>query len=349
MYYKEDWEKTKEYFKAWWDRELDEPIIQVFAPIEEAGTPYWDIWGFVKNWRRPDIVIKEFEEYCKNTFFGGGAYPNLWVNLGPCVIASYVGGEPEFKAETVWYKEISLEDIEKLDFNPESEWWMYTKEIVAEACKLGREKFIVGLPDLGAVTDILASLRGSRNLVVDFYRNPGRIKRFSSKILDIWFEVYGELCRTIKEYGQEGVSTWMGLWCRKQYYPIHADFAYMLSPSKFEELVLPYLKEYCVRLDYSIYHLDGIGQIAHVDLLLKLHELTGIQWVPGAGQPDTGDPKWLPLYRKIQESGKSLQLPGVPPSKIGFILKNLKQKGLIITTQCKSEKEAKLLVRGTIS
>lgn len=345
MYYKEDWEKIKEDFKAWWNKELDEALIQVFAPKKGSEVATWDIWSFIKNWRRPEVVIKNFEKYCQKTFFGGGAYPNLWINLGPCVIASYIGGESEFKAETVWYKEMPLEEIEKLDFNSENEWWIYTKEIIAEACKLGKEKFIVGLPDLGAVTDILASLRGSRNLVIDFYRNPDKIRRLSSRILDIWFKVYGELCGMMMEYGQEGISTWMGLWCHKQYYPIHADFAYMLSPSKFEELVLPYLKEYCLRLDYAMYHLDGIGQIAHVDLLLKLHELTGIQWVPGVGQPDTGDPKWLPLYKKVQECGKNLHLPGVPSNKVGFILKNLKQKGLIITTQCKSEEEARLLLK----
>lgn len=75
MYYKEDWKRTKEHFKAWWNRELDEPIIQVFAPKEGAGIINWDIWGFVKNWRKPSIVIREFEEYCQRTFFRRWSLP----------------------------------------------------------------------------------------------------------------------------------------------------------------------------------------------------------------------------------------------------------------------------------
>ena len=345
LHYKEDWSEVKEDFKAWWDRELDKPLVQVFAPKEENKTVAWDIWAFVKNRNSPHLAIEEFENYCRNTFFGGGAYPNLWINLGPCSIIAYMGVKPKFSAETVWYEALSWEEVESLEFNPTNEWWCYTKEVTVDACKLGRGRFIVGFPDIGAVTDIASLLRGSRNLVVDFYKSPERVRRLCDRLFEIWFKVYGELHELMKTYGQDGTSSWMGLWCHKCYYPIHADFAYMLPPLKFKELVLPYLKEYCLRLDYAIYHLDGVGQIPHVDLLLEIDELTGIQWVPGAGQPPVDDPKWLPLYRKIQKAGKNLQLPHVSSERIKFILENLDPKGLTFSTHCKSKKEAEMLLK----
>ena len=67
---------------------------------------------------------------------------------------------------------------------------------------------------------------------------------------------------------------------------------------------MPHLQEECRNLDWSIYHWDGPGQIPHLDLLLDIPELTGIQWVPGAGKPGTGSPKWFDLYRRIQARGK---------------------------------------------
>jgi 5-methyltetrahydrofolate--homocysteine methyltransferase len=339
LLYKEDWSERKEDFKSWWDRDLNKPLIQVFAPKVGSKDVAWDIWSFVKNWGKPHIVIEEFENYCRNTFFGGGAYPNLWINLGPCSVAAYMGAKPRFSAETIWYEKLSWEEIESLNLNSTNEWWRYTKEATAEACKIGKGKFIVGFPDIGAVTDIVCLLRGSKNLIMDLYRNLNKVKKLCDQIFEVWFKIYEELHESMKAYGQNGTSSWLDLWCHKRYYPIHADFAYMLPPSKFKEFVLPYLKDYCLKLDYAIYHLDGIGQIPHVDMLLEIDELTGIQWVPGAGQPPVDDPKWLPLYKKIQRAGKNLVLRHISPDRVKFILENLDLKGLAFSTQTKSEKD----------
>jgi len=256
-----------------------------------------------------------------------------------------MGAKSEFKSDTVWYGADSWERVESLDFDPSNQWWLYTKDITKKACEAARAKFIVGFPDLGAVTDIAASLRGHKDLIVDLYRNPDNVRKLSDRILQIWLNVYEQLYTIMRRYGQKGTSSWMELWCHKRWYPIHADFAYMLSPLKFEELVLPYLKEYCLGLDYAIYHLDGVGQIPHLDHLLDVEELTGIQWVPGAGQLGLESPEWLHLYRKVQKRGKNLVLQGVTPNGARFLLKNLKPKGLLLSTHCRSEAEARQLLK----
>ncbi len=68
----------------------------------------------------------------------------------------------------------------------------------------------------------------------------------------------------------------------------------------------PELQTTCKRLPRSIYHLDGIGQIRHLDLLLTIPELDGVQWVPGDGKPDCAN--WPDLYRKIHAAGKKMQV-----------------------------------------
>ncbi|GAG04559.1 unnamed protein product, partial [marine sediment metagenome] len=59
-------------------------------------------------------------------------------------------------------------------------------------------------------------------------------------------------------------------------------------------------------MDYAIYHLDGPKQLIHLDDLLSIPSLTGIQWVPGAGALPSIDEKWMPVYNKIQAAGKLL-------------------------------------------
>jgi 5-methyltetrahydrofolate--homocysteine methyltransferase len=67
---------------------------------------------------------------------------------------------------------------------------------------------------------------------------------------------------------------------------LSSDFSYLIGPAMFDEFVKPGLADSCRRLPHSFYHLDGPGQLAHLDSLLAIAELDGIQWVPGAGQPE---------------------------------------------------------------
>ena len=50
----------------------------------------------------------------------------------------------------------------------------------------------------------------------------------------------------------------------------------------------------------SIYHLDGPGEIPHLDMLLDIPRLNGIQWVAGAGKAALTDPCWFDMYKKMQ-------------------------------------------------
>jgi hypothetical protein len=80
----------------------------------------------------------------------------------------------------------------------------------------------------------------------------------------------------------------------------------MISPKMFEHLVLPDLIKCCDELDHAFYHLDGKGQIRHLDMLLSVERLRGIQWVPGDGAPPPE--AWLPLLKRIRDAGKLCQV-----------------------------------------
>jgi hypothetical protein len=82
----------------------------------------------------------------------------------------------------------------------------------------------------------------------------------------------------------------------------------MISPDMFDEFVKPELEASCKRLRNAFYHLDGIGQLSHLDSLLSIKELKGVQWIPGDGQPDMT--KWPEVYRKIRAAGKLIQIWG---------------------------------------
>ena len=107
---------------------------------------------------------------------------------------------------------------------------------------------------------------------------------------------------------------------------LQSDFSYVISPKMFERFVLPDLETCCEALDYAFYHMDGKGQLVHVDALLSIPRLRGIQWVPGYGKPPCEE--WLPLLKKIRAAGKLCQVT-VSPEGALTIMRELGGKGFV--------------------
>ena len=87
---------------------------------------------------------------------------------------------------------------------------------------------------------------------------------------------------------------------------LQCDLSYMISPQMFGRFVLPELAASCRRLGNPAYHLDGPGEIPHVDMLLSIPELRAIQYVPTVSARDAT--KYPDLYRRIRRGGKLIQV-----------------------------------------
>jgi hypothetical protein len=85
-------------------------------------------------------------------------------------------------------------------------------------------------------------------------------------------------------------------------------FCFIIGDDMFKEFVLPTLRRDTERLTNVIYHLDGVGELCHLDSVLSLPDLRAVQWVYGYGQP--GPMHWLDVYRKIRAAGKGIWLVG---------------------------------------
>lgn len=88
--------------------------------------------------------------------------------------------------------------------------------------------------------------------------------------------------------------------------------------------------------------MDGPGEIPHVDMLLDIEEIDGIQWVPGAGNPNVISEAWLKLYERIQKKGKLLVLncDSITLDKIQWLFERISPEGVYVSGHCDSEDEA---------
>jgi len=126
-------------------------------------------------------------------------------------------------------------------------------------------------------------------------------------------------------------------------YNIQSDCCCMISPAMFERFVVPELEAQCAHLDDVTYHLDGPGAIKHWKRIMAVPNMGGIQWTPGAAQPDAAG--WLPMLKEMQQAGAILHLRAAP-DHVEAILRELSPRGLLIAADgVASEEEADDLLR----
>ena len=101
------------------------------------------------------------------------------------------------------------------------------------------------------------------------------------------------------------ISTWLPLVCDEKYYIPSNDFSIMISTAMFEDAFLP--ADPGTASFRSIDLSSGrAGALRHLDTILAIPELDGLQYVPGAS--NEGYHRWVGVYRKAQAAGKAIEV-----------------------------------------
>ena len=359
--YKENWEETRKRFLKWWKRqEMDRPLLLVRAPkfrnldffpreLNTEVSAYQEVSkgnlvNIKKKWLDIFGIVDQTEKMFEQTAYLGGAFPYIIPYLGAGSFGTFLGATPAFCPGTVWYKPC-FQDIDKvqLSLNHDSRWWKWSINFSKIAANRASGKYLVSIPDLIENLDTLAALLGTDKLLYYLADTPGEIHRLQRQLLPLWFEAFEEHYQIVKDF--EGWNAFpTSVWGPGKTAKLQCDFSSMISPAMFNEFVLPYLKEQSDRLDYTVYHLDGPGALCHLDALLTIDSLDCINWVPGAGQPDSGDSCWDKIYRKILDVGKGIQA-FMDASYVKDFVKRFGTKGVFIVTTSTTVEEGKELIR----
>ncbi len=352
--YKEDVEGAKRRIEAWWDAEIvDRGVVQAAAPRkresklqrERMDTTSWTQEQYRDYFTNPDVVIPRLIRELRGTYFGGESFPVMFpvsINM-VAITAAYLGCPMRFvSTDTTWHDPV-IEDwsnAPSFDYSADNQWWLASRRLLESAVKQS-DGYFVGCPDLNGPTEVLSLMRGNESLAFDLYDNPDRIKPALSRINKAW-EAYWRECTAITQRAG-GYFYWMGFWSEKPSIDLQSDFSCIMSSSQFDEYFLPFLEEQTRMVDRTIYHLDGPGAIRHLESLLSLPRLTGVQWIQGAGGGSVL--QYLPLLEKIQKAGK-LVSAFCEKREIERLYEALAPEGLFpIVTGCSSPEESRQVIR----
>ena len=343
----QDWGRIRRDYGAWWAHELERPLLYLTGQVWPAERGWYPVHSFHSNYpldQSAEEVIDLMTPHLEATRYYGDAFPRWWPNLGPGMLAGFLGARVHSVPETVWFEpleEVAARDL-RLEYDPGNVWWQRARDLTQAAVECWGQQVLVAHTDLGGNLDVLASFRTTEGLLYDLYDAPEEIERLVGDTTRLWIEYYDELYGTIQRQSL-GTTPWAPIWSPERCYMLQCDFGYMLSPAMFERFVLPDLVACCDHLEHGFYHLDGPGQIPHVDMLLQMPRLRGIQWIPGAGNPPPEG--WLDLLKRIVEGGKLCQLY-VTAEGAHTIVKNIGGRGFLLAISDEmSEEEATAFLR----
>jgi hypothetical protein len=307
LFSESDWKRIKQDYAAFWKGQLDKPLIAAYGakdPSQGAGSFYTP---YTPEMSAEQIVAKA-QQSLDNTLYYGDAFPVFWPNFGPGLTSAMVGiCGLHYSASSIWFEPKQMKRLEEIKINADlkNEWFVKIREVTRLAVKTLGSRAQVAFTDLGGNLDLLSACRTPNNLLMDLIDCPDEVKRVLWEFHEAWWIYYRELAAIIEQQNL-GFCPWALTWAPRRTYILQCDFASMISPDMFGEFVVPDVQKTCQQLDYAFFHLDGPGMTPHLEHLLAVKELQGIQWQPGAGA-SSGD-TWVELVSKLLEAGKLVQL-----------------------------------------
>ncbi len=307
------WEHIKEVYGKWWKGELERPIIPIIIR-KEGGKGEKPKVPLLSQQTCLDLSIPISDlieaidyELSKNEYFGD-AFPYFNMDcFGPGVLAAFLGAKPDNSTGHIWFACDEIKELKDLHFTYDENniWFKRIKEIYKAANEYFKGQVIMGMVDLGGILDVLAIFRSTDNLLMDLYDEPEEVKRLIWEIHDLWIRYYNEINAVLKPYAK-GYSDWSKIYSEIPSYVIQCDFAFMISNEMFVEFAKDELIAQTEKIPNTIYHLDGPGQLNHLDDILAIKKLNAVQWVPGAGAAPQSE--WPEVYQKIHSANKGIQL-----------------------------------------
>jgi len=163
---RQDWERVRSDWAAWWASELDRPmvIMEGWERVAEQRLPEAPRFTCSFPSHMPvDEVLDQYQPHLEAKRFYGDAWPAWHPNFGPGIVAGFLGAEVHCRPDTVWFgpaQDMRIQDLHPT-YRADNAWWQRVQALTCAAVDRWGDSVAVGQTDLGGNLDILASLLGT--------------------------------------------------------------------------------------------------------------------------------------------------------------------------------------------
>jgi len=237
------------------------------------------------------------------------AFPYIFPEYGSLItlVADLVGAGHKFEHGGAWIQPMrNALDQSIPNFDPDHPVIaLLGRHIDAMATALGDDG-IVGPPPLLDGLTTLSEMISQEELCLAMVERPDDVQRLAAGMDELGCAAYEYFYRKLVALGYGDTSSWLQALAGGRMEAVQCDFSVMLSPTMFEQMVVPLLIRSTGYFDYSLYHLDGTRQMRFLDSLSRIPRLNGIQWNPEPHEASIY--KWLPALKEIRHRGLILHI-----------------------------------------
>jgi 5-methyltetrahydrofolate--homocysteine methyltransferase len=320
---------------AWWKNEcIDRPVVYLTFQGETSRglRPEWPATE-VKGVGRhvdPEFRLALTEYMLDRTRYFGDAIPAFTPGLNIAYTATLARATVSY-TNTDWIEPTVFDwdnaPEPKFDVDePVMKRLIETTRMLAEN---SRGRYIMKTPDYVDCVSSMSEMRGAQDFCMDLVDQPEKVVRYRDAFIEAYLDSAAFWNRFIRDYGYPGTTNWTGVLSTTLGNQIQCDFSVMIGREMFHWLVMPEQRREAEYFGDNLYHLDGPGQIQHLDALLEIPQIKAIQWVPIAGSDKPTSGHWIPLLQRIQQAGKALQVYA-RADELDLYKEHLKPEGLFL-------------------
>jgi len=317
---------------AWYEGDIIDRVPVRFTAhneefIEVNKNENWN--SLKERWFDTEYQIEKFIKSLEGRVFLGETFPVYFPNLGPNVFAAMLGGELEFGEITSWAHPVihSIEDINKIKFLEDNEYFKKILELTDYALERCSHKFMVGYTDMHPSLDCADALRGTRDLCMDMYDDEDFVEQLVNACYEPFIPIMDIFHKKLKEKKQLSVS-WMNIPSYETMHIPSCDLGAMISKEHFDKFALPYIQKEVKHFKHNIFHLDGKGVARHIQSILQISEIQAIQWVQGVGN-DKPIMQWVDFIKQLQNAGKRV-IVDLELSELDDFMENVSPVGIYL-------------------
>ena len=224
-------------------------------------------------------------------------------------LEAMLGCRVQIGAESIWAEEGGFDyaDLPRVDFTDENPWRRKYLEFVATLKGHFGDRLPVGQPILRGPSDMIAAMRGSSEMIFDFYDRPDDFRTLAERCTEFAIGLVHAQQTITGPFGGGYLIEQLGLWAPDRLARLQEDSSALFSPDLYTSLLQPWDRRMAEAFPYATIHLHS-SSLFLLDRILDIESLGCIQINKDVG--NTAISEMMPFFRMVQARRRSLLIRG---------------------------------------